>query len=100
MRIVGGTTDIPTAGTRVRLSNTKDRVFKLWVRTPTPNSVYLGDSTVSSTAGFRIDQGQPTELIDFTVRGEPGKQGSVVFDTIWADASDNGNDISWLALVG
>lgn len=93
MRYLAGTTDIPTAGTRVQIRNTKDRV--LWLRVVSRNTtVYFGASTVSSTVGRRLAADVSLEL-DFGAQ-----RGSVPADTFYVDASTNGHDVDWEMIIG
>lgn len=94
MRIANGTTDVPTAGTRVQLRNTNDRV--LWISVKARQaSIYFGDSAVSSTAGYTL--GAAAEIaLDFRIGEAPG---SVLASTFWVDATVNGNDADWIMIL-
>ena len=93
MRFKAGTTDIPTAGTRVQLSNTRDKVKQLTVaeRPANTGNVFFGDSLVSSTNGLTLQAGDSKHL-DF---GE----GSVLFSDFYVDTATNGNDLDWLGVL-
>ena len=84
-----GTTDVPSAGTAVQLSNTIDRV--LWIRvsarTGISGTLYFGRSDVSSSNGYELSANDYLEM-DF-------RPGSEVFSAFYADASTNGNDLDW-----
>ena len=97
MRFDSGSTDIPTAGSRVQISNTKDRV--LWIRfhavAANGGLVFFGVSDVSSTHGRKLAANEKDE-IDFRIGNEPG---SVTFDTFYVDAAANGYDIDWEVIL-
>lgn len=94
-RILDGTTDIPTAGTRVQVSNTTNRVLWLYLRAPTANtgSIWFGGSTIAANRGKGIAAGGSFEI-------NPGLFNHVVlFSTLYVDTATSGNDVEWLALV-
>lgn len=88
-----GTTDVPSAGTAVQLSNTVDRV--LWIRvsarTGISGTLYFGRSDVSSSNGYELSANDYLEM-DF-------RPGSEVFSAFYADASTNGNDLDWSVIL-
>ena len=93
MRFDAGTTDVPSAGTAVQLSNSVDRV--VWVRvsarTEISGTVYFGRSDVSSSNGFELSANDYLE-IDL-------RPGSEAFSAFYVDASTNGNDLDWAVLL-
>ena len=93
MRFDTGTTDVPSAGTAVQLSNTIDRV--LWIRvsarTGISGAVYFGRSDVSSSNGYELSANDYLEM-DF-------RPGSEVFNAFYDDASTNGNDLDWAVML-
>ena len=93
MRFDTGTTDVPSAGTAVQLSNTIDRV--LWIRvsarTGISGTLYFGRSDVSSSNGYELSANDYLEM-DF-------RPGSEVFSAFYADASTNGNDLDWSVIL-
>ena len=93
MRLSAGTTDVPTAGTAVQLSNTADRVKKIQLHGRAGNSgiVYFGGSDVSSTNGWEV-------AVDGTLSLDFGS-GSVLFSTLYADAATNGDDVDWVVIL-
>ena len=93
MRISISTTDIPTAGTRVQLSNTADKVKSISVRARPANvgNIFLGTVTVSATVGWTLQPGE-SKTLDF---GE----GSVLFSVFYLDTATNGNDADWAAML-
>lgn len=93
MRVSIGTTDIPTAGTRVQISNTNDKVKSISVRSRVANTgnVFFGTSTVSSTVGWTLQPGE-SKTLDF---GE----GSVLFSVFYLDTATNGNDVDHAAIL-
>ena len=88
-----GTTDVPSAGTAVQLSNTIDRV--LWIRvsarTGISGTLYFCRSDVSSSNGYELSANDYLEM-DF-------RPGSEVFSAFYADASTNGNDLDWSVIL-
>ena len=88
-----GTTDIPTAGTRVQIRNTNERVKQLRMQGALGNAgnVFFGISDVSGTNGWGLDAGQQLPL-DF-------KDGSVRASDLWADTDTGGNDIDWILII-
>ena len=93
MRFDAGTTDVPSAGTAVQLSNSVDRVvwFRVSARTGISGTVYFGRSDVSSSNGFELSANDYLE-IDL-------RPGSEAFSAFYVDASTNGNDLDWAVLL-
>lgn len=93
MRVSIGTTDIPTAGSRVQISNTSDLVKSIAVRARPANTgnVWFGTVTVSSTVGWTLQPGE-SKTMDF------GK-GSVLFSVFYLDTATNGNDVDHSAIL-
>ena len=93
MRFDAGTTDVPSAGTAVQLSNSVDRVvwIRVSARTGISGTLYFGRSDVSSSNGFELSANDYLE-IDL-------RPGSEAFRAFYADASTNGNDLDWVVLL-
>ena len=93
MRFDAGTTDVPSAGTAVQLSNSVDRVvwIRVSARTAISGALYFGRSDVSSSNGFELSANDYLE-IDL-------RPGSEAFSAFYADASTNGNDLDWVVLL-
>ena len=93
MRVSIGTTDIPTAGTRVQISNTVDKVKKISVtaRPANTGNIFFGTVTVSSTVGVVLRPGDAVSL-DF-------EEGSVLFSTFYLDAATSGDDGDYMAIL-
>ena len=93
MRIDLDTTDIPTAGTRVRISNTTDKVKQISVagRPTNVGNIFFGLSDVSSTKGWLLRPGD-SYTFDF-------KEGSVLFSVFYVDAATNGDDADWAVIL-
>ena len=93
MRFDAGTTDVPSAGTAVQLSNTVDRVvwIRVSARTGISGAVYFGRSDVSSSNGYELSANDHVE-IDL-------RPGSEAFSAFYAAASTNGNDLDWAVLL-
>lgn len=90
-----GTTDVPTAGVRVQISNTKDKVLSIMVAAPTGNGggVAFGRADVSMTNGLTLLPGD-SFTADF---GQYGR--SVLFEVFYVDAATNGNDVEWAVIL-
>ena len=110
MRYISRTVDVPAAGTRVQVSNTRDRV--LWIRFTARQGnvggVYVGDSTVSATNGRELrppetttgyDQMTQTEYDFGRYPGPAGQPGSVLLNVFYVDTDTGGNDVDWEALL-
>ena len=93
MRFDAGTTDVPSAGTAVQLSNPADRVVwsRVSARTGISGALYFGRSDVSSSNGYELSANDHLE-IDL-------RPGSEAFSAFYADASTNGNDLDWAVLL-
>ena len=93
MRFDAGTTDVPSAGTAVPLSNSVARVvwIRVSARTGISGALYFGRSDVSSSNGFELSANDYLE-IDL-------RPGSEAFSAFYADASTNGNDLDWVVLL-
>lgn len=88
-----GSTDVPTAGTRVQLSTGTRRVRRIYFKAHEGNTgdVYFGDVTVSSTNGISLDQARPGtdwHMIDFS----PSSENENYF---YVNAATNGDDLDW-----
>ena len=92
---LGGTTDIPTAGTRVQINNTARRCLSITLKARNGNSgsIYIGGSAVSSTNGFELRVNESVTY-NFVAAGV-----SCQMSDFWADTATNGNDIDWVAIV-
>ena len=109
MRYSAGTTNVATAGTRVQVSNTPDRV--LWIRFTARDGnvggVYVGASGVSSSVGRELHPPltanasalASTTEYDFGCYTGKFGPGSVPFSTFWADADTNANKVDWEVIL-
>ena len=90
-----GTTNVASAGTRVQLSNTTNRVRWIQVKALAGNSglVYVGESTVSASNGYELSATN-TVTYNFLEAG-----GSVPISTFYVDAATNGDDVCWKAIL-
>tara|TARA_Y100000296_G_C5055342_1_gene196986 strand:- start:33 stop:323 length:291 start_codon:yes stop_codon:yes gene_type:complete len=88
-----GTTDVPSAGTRVQISNTLDRVqwIRVSARTGISGALYFGRSDVAAANGYELSANDHLE-IDF-------RPGSEAFSAFYVDASTNGNDLDWAVIL-
>tara|TARA_R110000744_G_C19170065_1_gene541494 strand:- start:217 stop:504 length:288 start_codon:yes stop_codon:yes gene_type:complete len=93
MRFDAGTTDVPSAGTAVQLSNSVDRVvwIRVSARTGISGTLYFGRSDVSSSNGFELSA---NDFLEIDLR-----PGSEAFSAFYVDASTNGNDLDWAVLL-
>jgi hypothetical protein len=93
MRFDSGTTDVPSATTRVQISNTSDRVKAIDVRGRPGNTgnIFFGVIDVSATNGWTL---QPGESITITF-GE----GSAKFADFYVDAATSGDDVDWSVVL-
>jgi len=96
MIVKNSTTTVSTAGTEVQLSNTTSRVLWIKVKALAANSgiAYLGIAgSITSALGYELSAGNEIE-INFADIG-----GSIVFNTLWADAATNGDKLAWIAVL-
>jgi len=93
MQFSAGTTDVATAGTQVRISNTAHRVKAIEVRGRPGNTgnTFFGVSTVSAAGGWTLQPGE-SKALSF---GE----GSVKFADFWVDAATSGDDVDWTVVL-
>ena len=97
MRFDAGTTDIPTAGSRVQISTLTEGVLSLFLHARAVNGgiVYFGVSDVSATNGLELAAGA-THTVTFSSANSPG---SVPFRTFYLDAANNGDDVDWTVIL-
>ena len=90
-----GTTTVSSAGTRVQLSNTLNKVRWIKVKALAGNSglAYFGISDVSATKGYELSATNTIE-ISFAELG-----GTVVLNSLYVDAATNGDKVSWAAVL-
>lgn len=85
--IYNGQTNVTTAGTRVALTTTQALVSGVTVKAKSTNTgiIYVGNSTVSSSNGFRLSASAEIflEIADLA--------------TVYLDASVNGEGVSYIA---
>jgi hypothetical protein len=95
MRIDAGITNIVTAGTQVRILNTKDKIAWIKFSAPPTNqaTTYVGPSDVSKTLGYPLPAHRGPDLVmDF-------RPGTIIADLIWVDADSDGDDVAWMAML-
>ena len=87
-----GTTDVPTAGTRVQISSSLSQVkaIEFHARSGNTGAMYVGDSTVSSTSGREL---RPGEVLALSFG-----DASIPFNVFYLDTATNGNDCDWVVL--
>ncbi len=90
-----GTTNVSSAGTRVQLSNTTNRVRWIKVKALAANSgiAYFGVSDISTTNGYELSAGNELE-INFADIG-----GTVAFSSFYVDVASNGDKVSWVVVL-
>jgi hypothetical protein len=89
------TTDVPSAGTAVRIANTARKVLKVWVKPSEGNSgvTYFGSSAVSATAsGWSMSTTEDWAMFDFS--GAPPLQ-----SIFYVDAATNGDNVDTIFLL-
>ena len=98
MQFAAGTTDVASAGTEVRISNTAHRVKAIEVRGRPGNTgnVFFGSKDgvlgdISATNGWTLQPGE-SKALSF---GE----GSVKFADFWVDAATSGDDVDWTVVL-
>ena len=93
MRFDAGTTDVPSAGTAVQISNTNDRVKAIEAHALSGNtgSIFFGVADVSATNGREL---APGEAVAYSF-GE----GSVLFSAFYVDAATSGDDLNWVVIL-
>ena len=93
---LSGTTDIPTAGTSVRINNTPRRCLKIIFKPRTANTgnIFIGGSAVSSTAGYAMAPSDAALTVDIGTLGV-----SCLMSDFYLDTATGGNDVDWLAIV-
>ena len=97
MRFDSGTTDVPTAGTRVQILDSEDRVLAIefHARAGNAGNVYAGVLDVSATNGRELVPGEAVPY-DFTLSTA---EGSVPFSTFYVDAATSGDDVDWAVKI-
>ena len=100
MRVLFGPTTVTTAGTRVQLSNTADRVKQIRFASRVANTgrIFIGTVTVSATvSGWELTSSEAARakgdlILDFGA-------GSVLLSTFYVDSIVSGEIIDWVAIV-
>jgi hypothetical protein len=99
MRVDQGITNVPSAGTAVKLSDTTNRVKWVRFKALAGNSglIYVGVSTtarpLSATLGYELSAGNTVDL-NF---GEFG--GSVPTHVFYVDAATNNDKVTWVMIL-
>ena len=90
-----GTTNVASAGTRVQLSNTTNRVRWIQVKALAGNSglVYLGVSDVSASNGYELAATNTME-INFAEAG-----GTIAFSSLYVDSASNNDKVCWSVIL-
>ena len=90
-----GTTNVSSAGTRVQLSNTTNRVRWIKVKALAGNSgmIYLGVSDVSASNGYELDSTNTIE-INFAE-----SRGTVAFSSFYVDAASTNDKVCWSVIL-
>lgn len=100
-RIVADSVDIPTAGTRVQLKNSPARVLSILFKARAGNGglIYIGDVTVAAAVGVELSAGEALTLPISDSVQEGGKTHTVPLSDFYADTSNSGDDVDYIALV-
>lgn len=95
MKVDSGITNVPSAGTAVRVSNITNRVRYVEFKALAGNSglAYVGESDVSASNGFELSAGN-TKIMNF---GEHG--GSVFAHDFYVDVATNNDKVSWSMIL-
>jgi hypothetical protein len=82
---------VTTAGTRVQVSSTDTPISSIIIQASSGNSgvIYVGDSSVSSTAGIVLTAGQAW-AVTADASGRHGFEEMVLSD-FWVDSASNGD---------
>lgn len=98
-RLISGTVTVTTATTRVAFPSVRGRVIWLKVRATDGNTgtVYLGDSTVSATAGYPLYQG--IDEVQTAVIVPIPEGASIDLADVYLDAATNGDKAEYIAVV-
>ena len=104
MLIETGTTTVSTSGTEVQLSSTASKVRWIEITGGRKNKgpVYIGKSTISSGdpvayVGKKLERHE-TWTMDIGSLGA-ADSAYVELNTIYADAENDGDSISWIAII-
>ena len=91
------TTDVPSAGTAVRIANTARKVLKVWVKGAEGNAgnTYFGDSSVSASAsGISLPNVADAKSHPFDFTEAPPEQ-----SIFYVDAATSGDNVETVFLL-
>lgn len=93
-----GVTDVPSAGTAVRVANQTTRVVWIKFTAPTANSglTYVGLSDVSATNGYPLGS---SGGVDATLELDFRPNGSITLSAFYVDAATDGDDVAWVYIA-
>ncbi len=96
MRLDVGSTDIPTAGSRVQILNEPTNIvlIQLQARPGNIGNIFFGMVDVSATIGWTMEP-KDQLVIDFDPQG---KGSSIQMDDLYVDTDTNGNDVDWMII--
>lgn len=94
--VKGKTITVTTAGTRVQFNATDLEAAVVSFSAPSGNTgdVFIGDSSVSATAGFCIPKGTTIQVQDMNAALGHGE--TLNLKNVYADAATNGDKVSVL----
>lgn len=95
MKVITGVTNVSSAGTRVQISNTSNRVRWVQFKALVGNGglTYVGNEDVSASTGYELSAGN-------TVAWNFGEfLGSIPISKIYVDAATNGDKVSWITIL-
>lgn len=97
MRFDANSVDIPSAGTRVQVSNTTDKVAWIQFRARDANtgSIYVGIGDVSSSNGYELGAGGGRDAV-LTLDFRPD---SILFNVFYVDAATDGEDVDYSVIL-
>ena len=90
-----GITNVSSAGTRVQIKNSPNRVRWVQFKALAGNSglTYVGVDDVSASVGYELSAGN-TVALNF---GEFG--GSIPISKLYVDAATNGDKVAWITIL-
>jgi hypothetical protein len=104
MRYDARTVDIPSAGSRVQILDSSEKVrwIRFTARQGNSGGVYVGDSNVSATRGRELRPPETSNGYDAMTQTvyAPWQEagGTVPMSSFYVDADTNGNDVDYEVL--
>ena len=100
-RTISDLVNVPNAGTAVALSTVDEHVLTITYIAVVGNTgeVYLGDSTVSSTAGFPFQPGDTFSDNPSQADQDTGIIHTILLSDIFIDVANNNDKMAYIAEV-